>query len=514
MTLIENIDKIILGDGGSADGENSIFQRASATIDASVQIYSTRVDAIHREAFSLLGGLQVSKGKEPAEEETEDGTGAKKRARKVRTDTLEKAEDLQMTLNGSEFAGDMERLTAVCGDSSALDALLVHRMPHYLDTVPILDGRGAPPLGAMVDMDLPRGGMVSGPPADLRKLFGPVEAALYGPAEDEGEGVTVDEGEGANAAMDDDDSDDGDNGALDDFGDLLAAVDDIEGELDTGDAIQTVDSLDQRPTGNHPGVVTLPELEVGGWTRGWAMKAVKTEQEGAKTTGGRPTKGVVKSEIPWDTVIVVPKSKRATLMPAGKQKATTRLKPQMSATFDPARLSLIPSTGRPAPFHGDAGGVGVGVGVDPLAEVEQLVGAIDVSVPDEMTVDAVHDDLDDGFGMGDSDSDGPEGHDHPEVHQGRGGLRLRPVRGKSRVGVRPAPVNLRRLKGSLLTAIPPGGSIKFSTLLAGLPETHPYRDLGSVTVHIGFVTLLHLCNDHGMTLTKEGGDFIISRPSE
>jgi condensin complex subunit 2 len=45
---------------------------ASCTLDASVKIYSCRVDSIHSEAYKVLGGIG---GSEMIPEEAEDGEG-------------------------------------------------------------------------------------------------------------------------------------------------------------------------------------------------------------------------------------------------------------------------------------------------------------------------------------------------------------------------------------------------------------------------------------------------------
>jgi condensin complex subunit 2 len=38
-------------------GDNPNFQAASCALDASVKIYSCRVDSVHTDAFKVLGGL-------------------------------------------------------------------------------------------------------------------------------------------------------------------------------------------------------------------------------------------------------------------------------------------------------------------------------------------------------------------------------------------------------------------------------------------------------------------------
>jgi condensin complex subunit 2 len=58
--LIDYIDDVIQADGGD-DFLN--FQRASCTLEASVKIYSCRVDSIHGDTYKMLGGLNRTDNK-------------------------------------------------------------------------------------------------------------------------------------------------------------------------------------------------------------------------------------------------------------------------------------------------------------------------------------------------------------------------------------------------------------------------------------------------------------------
>ena len=53
LRLIEHMEDLVKA---SDDGETN-FQQASCTLDAGVQIYSYRVDAVHTDAFKTLQGL-------------------------------------------------------------------------------------------------------------------------------------------------------------------------------------------------------------------------------------------------------------------------------------------------------------------------------------------------------------------------------------------------------------------------------------------------------------------------
>ena len=68
--------------------EESAWQRASASLDATAKIYGYRVDSVHTETFKFLGGLNRNKKelnlKEDNEEEVqeeiiEDNTKKKKK---------------------------------------------------------------------------------------------------------------------------------------------------------------------------------------------------------------------------------------------------------------------------------------------------------------------------------------------------------------------------------------------------------------------------------------------------
>eukprot|EP00052_Salpingoeca_macrocollata_P017771 m.145392 g.145392 ORF g.145392 m.145392 type:complete len:712 (+) comp20494_c0_seq1:37-2172(+) len=67
LNLIDYISDVL----DSRPGEMTNFQVASCTLDASVKIYSYRVDSVHSEAYKVLGGLSRS-GKQDEEASNED----------------------------------------------------------------------------------------------------------------------------------------------------------------------------------------------------------------------------------------------------------------------------------------------------------------------------------------------------------------------------------------------------------------------------------------------------------
>ncbi len=61
LNLIDYIDDVIEQQKESTEITN--FLAASCTLDASVKIYSTRVDSVHLETFKVLGGLSRTERK-------------------------------------------------------------------------------------------------------------------------------------------------------------------------------------------------------------------------------------------------------------------------------------------------------------------------------------------------------------------------------------------------------------------------------------------------------------------
>ena len=93
LKLIDHMDECVLtrDQGGQLN-----FQRASCTLDASVQIYSYRVDSVHQSTYKVLGGLSSNKKQSAqsmdSDASDDDGTepsGRKRSRRKRGINTLE-----------------------------------------------------------------------------------------------------------------------------------------------------------------------------------------------------------------------------------------------------------------------------------------------------------------------------------------------------------------------------------------------------------------------------------------
>jgi condensin complex subunit 2 len=61
--------------------DESSWQKASASLDASAKIYGYRVDSVHSETFKFLGGLSRTDMKEEGKENIEDESSADSNSR-------------------------------------------------------------------------------------------------------------------------------------------------------------------------------------------------------------------------------------------------------------------------------------------------------------------------------------------------------------------------------------------------------------------------------------------------
>ena len=62
LDLIDHIDDVLQSNFNNEEGSGvGNFQAASCTLDASVKIYSYRVDSIHNETYRVLGDLSLTR---------------------------------------------------------------------------------------------------------------------------------------------------------------------------------------------------------------------------------------------------------------------------------------------------------------------------------------------------------------------------------------------------------------------------------------------------------------------
>ncbi|XP_040380033.1 condensin complex subunit 2 [Oryza brachyantha] len=106
LGLIDHLSEII--QAGEDDDDETNFQKASCTLEAGVKIYSLRVDSVHSEAYKVLGGInRAGRGDEADSEEgsnpehAQEGAGKKDADRRISpTSTLESSFD---SLNVKKF---------------------------------------------------------------------------------------------------------------------------------------------------------------------------------------------------------------------------------------------------------------------------------------------------------------------------------------------------------------------------------------------------------------------------
>lgn len=115
LELIDYIDDVIQGDGG--DDATMNFQRASCTLEASVKIYSCRVDSVHSETYKMLGGLNRTDGGKSKEGGDNDGDGEGDADGEVEGATKKRATTSrrgQSTLEQKPGALNMKKLDLEC----------------------------------------------------------------------------------------------------------------------------------------------------------------------------------------------------------------------------------------------------------------------------------------------------------------------------------------------------------------------------------------------------------------
>ncbi|CAB1107358.1 unnamed protein product [Ectocarpus sp. CCAP 1310/34] len=94
LHLIDYMDRVILDEGGQMGGSKVNFQKASCTLDASVKIYSHRVDATHISSYSLLDNLNRSDN-DNADKGAGAAVGSSERSARLGVhETLKKPEQL------------------------------------------------------------------------------------------------------------------------------------------------------------------------------------------------------------------------------------------------------------------------------------------------------------------------------------------------------------------------------------------------------------------------------------
>ncbi|KAH9555802.1 hypothetical protein CY35_08G136100 [Sphagnum magellanicum] len=102
LKLIDHLSTLVKG--GHDDEDQTNFQKASCTLEAGVKIYSTRVDSVHTEAYKVLGGLNRTAGATNDNSQFEDvdnGKGGEDNEDEPRKDLQKKMGNRSSTLEES-----------------------------------------------------------------------------------------------------------------------------------------------------------------------------------------------------------------------------------------------------------------------------------------------------------------------------------------------------------------------------------------------------------------------------
>ena len=155
LPLIEHLDDLIQEEGHA--GRNTNFQKASVTLDAGVKIYSYRVDSVHTETFKMLGGLGRASGpEEDGQQEGELGDGGVGQAspskRKRRGGELNPESTLEPTLDALNvkkfdlaFAVDpLFHKTSAQFDEGGAHGLLLNNLSVYQGCSIVFDSMDIP----------------------------------------------------------------------------------------------------------------------------------------------------------------------------------------------------------------------------------------------------------------------------------------------------------------------------------------------------------------------------------
>lgn len=155
LPLIEHLDDLIQEEGHT--GRNTNFQKASVTLDAGVKIYSYRVDSVHTETFKMLGGLGRASGpEEDGQQEGELGDGGVGQAspskRKRRVGELNPEATLEPTLDALNvkkfdlaFAVDpLFHKTSAQFDEGGAHGLLLNNLSVYQGCSIVFDSMDIP----------------------------------------------------------------------------------------------------------------------------------------------------------------------------------------------------------------------------------------------------------------------------------------------------------------------------------------------------------------------------------
>jgi len=133
LQLIDYIDQIV---ARQCSGETTNFQVASVTLDASVKIYSNRVDSVHGTAYQVLGGLTRTNYQDDHDQpdDAKDGEGEAPAKQRTRHETVNTIETNPKNLNVRKFDLEFDvdplfRKVSATMDEGGARGLLLNQLP-------------------------------------------------------------------------------------------------------------------------------------------------------------------------------------------------------------------------------------------------------------------------------------------------------------------------------------------------------------------------------------------------
>ncbi|VAI49496.1 unnamed protein product [Triticum turgidum subsp. durum] len=152
LGLIDHLSEIILA--GEEEDDETNFQKASCTLEAGVKIYSLRVDSVHSEAYKVLGGInragrgeEADLGEGDAEPAQEEGVNKKDVDRRISpASTLESSfEALNVKKFDAAFTVDpLYHQTTAQFDEGGAKGLLLYNLGVYGSCRVLFDSFEAP----------------------------------------------------------------------------------------------------------------------------------------------------------------------------------------------------------------------------------------------------------------------------------------------------------------------------------------------------------------------------------
>lgn len=203
LSLIDHMSDVLVSDAderaaAAAGGGSVNFQRASCTLDASVQIYAHRVDSVHTTTYKVLGGLSRTGrgGDDYGDDGDDDDNGAaKKRRRAARSTNTIESNPANLNMKNAELQFDVDPLfkkTSASFDEGGASGLLLNSLSVFSGCTIVFDSSLPllpPPKADEADDDA---GSSDRPAAvDMSSLRDLLCAGTGAPAPAEGEAVPL-----------------------------------------------------------------------------------------------------------------------------------------------------------------------------------------------------------------------------------------------------------------------------------------------------------------------------------